>query len=40
MPRFVIAMLLPFLIVPWVEAHSIEYQVENRGIMCAIFLPT
>jgi nickel transport protein len=37
MPRFVIATLLPLLIVSWAEAHSIEYQVENRGISARFF---
>ncbi len=30
-------MLLPFMIVTLAEAHSVEYQVENRGISARFF---
>lgn len=37
MPRILFMMLLPLFIAPWAEAHSIEYQVENRGISARFF---
>jgi nickel transport protein len=37
MRRILLMMLLPFFITPWAEAHSIEYQVENRGISARFF---
>jgi len=37
MARFVFALLLPLLAVSLAEAHSVEYQVENRGISARFF---
>ncbi len=37
MMRYVCALLLPLLAVTWAEAHSVEYQVENRGISARFF---
>lgn len=37
MARFLFTMLLPLLLVSGAEAHSVEYQVENRGISARFF---
>lgn len=37
MPRLFCLMLLPLLFVSGAEAHSIEYQVENKGISARFF---
>jgi nickel transport protein len=37
MPRLFLMMLLPLLLASGAEAHSVEYQVENRGISARFF---